>query len=100
MASILLWLSLLALTLSAITSAQQTFFPAAIPLAVRSPHFSVWYDAHAGAQPLSSSWPSFWSGVSLISSVVPVKWATSIPLGYHWLGWTDTGGRCHVLMDG
>ena len=73
MTSILVWLSLLALTLSSLTNAQQTFFPAAMPLAVRSPHFSVWYDAHTGVRPLSDSWPLFWNGVSLISKVVSVK---------------------------
>ncbi|KAI0358681.1 hypothetical protein OH77DRAFT_1421109 [Trametes cingulata] len=38
----------------------QTFFPASIPLAIRSPYMSIWYNATAGADPLSQSWPLFW----------------------------------------
>ena len=39
----------------------QTFFPASIPLAVRTPYLSTWQNATDGQPPLSSSWPVFWT---------------------------------------
>lgn len=38
----------------------QTFFPAEVPLAVRSPYFSAWLATLNGSQP-TNTWPSFWS---------------------------------------
>ncbi|KAI0705087.1 hypothetical protein C8T65DRAFT_240266 [Cerioporus squamosus] len=76
--------------LSAVADAQRSFFPAAIPLAVRSPHFSVWYQSTAGAQPLSGSWPLFWNGPI-------IGWAGRIRVDgvtYSWMGsdgiWNST----------
>ncbi|TFK86748.1 hypothetical protein K466DRAFT_492211 [Polyporus arcularius HHB13444] len=55
--------SLLCLTvLVLLADCQRSFFPSSIPLAVRSPYLSVWYNSAAGTQPLSSSWPLFWRG--------------------------------------
>ena len=39
----------------------RTFFPASIPLAVRSPWMSAWQVATNTSKPLPSSWPSFWN---------------------------------------
>ncbi|RPD54725.1 hypothetical protein L226DRAFT_560384 [Lentinus tigrinus ALCF2SS1-7] len=90
MTSMLGWIFLLALLLCAVADAQQSFFPASIPLAVRSPHFSVWYDSHLGAAPLSSSWPNFWSGAI-------IGWAGRMRVDgvtYSWMGsdqiWNNT----------
>ena len=58
-----LWISI-TFVLPVTVYAQQTFFPqAAIPLAIRSPHFSIWYNCPADGQPLSNSWLDFWNGV-------------------------------------
>ena len=58
-----LMLVYLLLLLAGLTSAQ-SFVPVAVPLAVRSPHFNIWYDrASRGGAPLSGSWPLFWSTV-------------------------------------
>ncbi len=59
--SICLYLAFLAYT----TTVCAPFFPAAVPLAIRSPHFSMWYNCPTGAQPFSNSWPLFWNGVRL-----------------------------------
>lgn len=40
-------------------STSQDFWPAALPLAVRSPYFSAWQGATAGSS-VVSEWPSFW----------------------------------------
>ena len=42
-------------------STVQTFFPASIPLAVRTPYLSTWHNAADGQPPLSVSSPVFWT---------------------------------------
>ncbi|TFK92712.1 hypothetical protein K466DRAFT_581623 [Polyporus arcularius HHB13444] len=80
------------LVLSAVADAQRSFFPSAIPLAVRSPHFSLWYQSTAGAQPLLNSWPSFWNAPTSI-----IGWTGRIRVDevtYSWMGndafWNNT----------
>ncbi|KAI0633572.1 hypothetical protein C8Q77DRAFT_1217931 [Trametes polyzona] len=38
----------------------QTFFPASVPLIVRSPYLSSWYNGTDGALEVSRSWPIYW----------------------------------------
>ncbi|KAJ7254983.1 hypothetical protein B0H12DRAFT_545654 [Mycena haematopus] len=62
--------------------AQQTFFPSAVPLAVRTPTFSCWLDTHNGSNPMTT-WPTFWNDQHILG------WAGYIKvdgLTYHWLG--------------
>ena len=48
----------------------QTLFPAAIPLAVKTPYLSTWYESVNNSGPLSINWPQFWTMmVSLLLSV-------------------------------
>ncbi|KAJ7616952.1 hypothetical protein DFH06DRAFT_1483612 [Mycena polygramma] len=61
--------------------AQQTFFPSAVPLTVRSPNFSCWLDTHNGSNTMSV-WPTFWNNHTL-------GWAGYIKvdgLTWHWIG--------------
>ncbi|KAJ7917724.1 hypothetical protein B0H13DRAFT_2322076 [Mycena leptocephala] len=63
-------------------SAQQSFFPSAVPLAVRSPTFSCWLDTHNGSNPMAR-WPRFWNDQHTLG------WAGSIKVDgstWHWLG--------------
>ncbi|KAH9942450.1 uncharacterized protein BXZ73DRAFT_41115 [Epithele typhae] len=60
-----LWSTLL-LSLSSLTAAQQTFFPASIPLSVRSPYLQIWLPAVNGSTPLPQSWPYFFGQQSII----------------------------------
>ena len=39
----------------------QTFFPAAIPLAVKTPYLNTWYDSFTGSNASSNAWPQFWT---------------------------------------
>ena len=39
----------------------QTLFPAAIPLAVKTPYLNTWYASLNNSAPLSNSWPQFWT---------------------------------------
>ncbi|KAJ8483511.1 hypothetical protein ONZ51_g4652 [Trametes cubensis] len=81
-----LWLVLWLLSLFSLGLAQspvQTFFPAAIPLSIRSPYMSVWQKSMNGGTPLSSSWPLFWGLQSIMG------WAGKIRVDgqtYSWLG--------------
>ena len=46
----------------------QTLFPAAIPLAVKTPYLNTWYQSVNGSSPLSNSWSVSWNmSVSLYS---------------------------------
>ena len=38
----------------------QTLFPAAIPLAVKTPYLNTWYDSLSNSDYLSNSWSLFW----------------------------------------
>ena len=39
----------------------QTLFPAAVPLAVKTPYLNTWYQSVNGSGPLSNSWSVSWS---------------------------------------
>ncbi|KAJ7697167.1 hypothetical protein B0H17DRAFT_978707 [Mycena rosella] len=60
----------------------QTFFPPAVPLAVRSPTFNCWLDTRNGTNPMAN-WPVFWNDQHTLG------WAGYIKvdgLTWHWLG--------------
>ncbi|EMD35396.1 hypothetical protein CERSUDRAFT_66560 [Gelatoporia subvermispora B] len=59
----------------------QAFWPAAIPLAVRSPYFSLWLPTTVGDTPLRES-TQFWNG----STIRPVGLARIDNITYEWLG--------------
>ncbi|KAJ7831647.1 hypothetical protein B0H13DRAFT_1734851 [Mycena leptocephala] len=62
--------------------AQQTFFPSAVPLAVRSPTLNCWLDTSSGTNPMAT-WPTFWNRQHTFG------WAGYIKvdgLTWHWLG--------------
>ncbi|KAJ7144241.1 hypothetical protein C8R44DRAFT_143399 [Mycena epipterygia] len=62
--------------------AQQSFFPAAVPLAVRSPTFNCWLDTRNGSNP-TNTWPTFWNDQHTLG------WAGYIKVDgstWHWLG--------------
>ncbi|KAJ7875615.1 hypothetical protein B0H13DRAFT_1632648 [Mycena leptocephala] len=62
--------------------AQQTFFPSAVPLAVRSPTLNCWLDTSSGTNPMAT-WPTFWNHQHTLG------WAGYIKvdgLTWHWLG--------------
>ncbi|KAI0325215.1 DUF1793-domain-containing protein [Cubamyces sp. BRFM 1775] len=44
----------------------QTFFPAAIPLSIRSPSMNVWFWSMNGSVPLSHAWPLAWAQLGKI----------------------------------
>ncbi|KAI0335016.1 DUF1793-domain-containing protein [Cubamyces sp. BRFM 1775] len=81
-----LWLVLWFWSLFSMVLAQspvQTFFPAAIPLSIRSPYMSIWQQSTNGSTPLSHSWPLFWGLQSIMG------WAGKIRVDgqtYAWLG--------------
>ncbi|KAI0829800.1 DUF1793-domain-containing protein [Trametes gibbosa] len=61
----------------------QTFFPASIPLANRSPYLSAWHSSTNTSGPLSHSWPSFWDQNAILG------WAGKIRVDgvtYSWMG--------------
>ncbi|KAJ6461899.1 hypothetical protein C8R47DRAFT_1225700 [Mycena vitilis] len=61
--------------------AQQSFFPSAVPLTVRSPNFNCWLDTHNASNSMSV-WPTFWNNHTL-------GWAGYIKvdgLAWHWIG--------------
>ncbi|KAF7304072.1 hypothetical protein MIND_00638700 [Mycena indigotica] len=60
----------------------QTFFPPAVPLAVRSPALNTWLDTRGGGNPMTT-WPNFWNDQHIDG------WAGYIRVNgvaYHWLG--------------
>ncbi|KAM5540211.1 hypothetical protein V8D89_006030 [Ganoderma adspersum] len=66
----------------------RTLFPAAIPLAVKTPYLNTWYQSTNNSGPLSSSWPQFWtmdSGNMGWEGRIRVNGTT-----YQWLG-DDSG---------
>ncbi|KAI1795670.1 hypothetical protein LXA43DRAFT_1058371 [Ganoderma leucocontextum] len=87
-----LWSFLFLLGFSSIVCAQgpvQTLFPAAIPLAVKHPYMSVWYESLNNSTPLSNSWPLFWNLGAIMG------WAGKIRVNgttYKWMGQDATGG--------
>ncbi|GBE81170.1 Glutaminase A [Sparassis crispa] len=83
---LLLLLSALSLVHAQNTGSSQTFYPAAVPLAVRSPYFSAWLPTLNTSLPVSNTWPSFWA----LNNPSPVLgWAGHIRIDsqtYKWLG--------------
>ncbi|OBZ70559.1 hypothetical protein A0H81_09078 [Grifola frondosa] len=66
------------------TGSPQTFFPANIPLAIRSPYFSAWHVSTNGSSQLTQSWPTFWTPAAPI-----LGWAGKIRVDgntFSWLG--------------
>ncbi|KAJ6479162.1 hypothetical protein DFH09DRAFT_1215072, partial [Mycena vulgaris] len=62
--------------------AQQTFFPPAVPLAVRSPTFNCWLDTQSGSNPMNT-WPRLWNDNHILG------WAGYIKVDgstWQWLG--------------
>ncbi|KAH9920686.1 uncharacterized protein B0H18DRAFT_1213278 [Fomitopsis serialis] len=57
-------LSIICLTLLQVHGAQ-TFWPAAIPLAVRTPYLNSWQYTTKTSGSSTNQWPSFWNGVTL-----------------------------------
>ncbi|KAI0746013.1 hypothetical protein C8Q76DRAFT_606683 [Earliella scabrosa] len=72
----------------------QTFFPASIPLANRSPYLSIWMPSTSSSGPISNSWPYFWGQASIIG------WAGKIRVDgqtYAWMGNDGSAnGRANV----
>ena len=58
-----LWFLLLSLlsTLVRVQGSAQTFFPAAIPLSVKSPYLNTWLSSPNASNPISNAWPLFWN---------------------------------------
>ncbi|KAH9942459.1 uncharacterized protein BXZ73DRAFT_88030 [Epithele typhae] len=85
MLPVTLWLFLLSL-IAALARAQgpvQSFFPAAVPLSVRSPYLSVWLNTQSTSPPASDSWPAFQATGGIYG------WAGKIRVdgtAYAWLG--------------
>ncbi|KAI0358680.1 DUF1793-domain-containing protein [Trametes cingulata] len=78
----ILWFWFL-VTLVRSQSPVRTFFPASIPLSIRSPFMSVWQVSTNGSDPLSHSWPRFWGQQSIMG------WAGKIRVDgqtYSWMG--------------
>ncbi|KAJ7915217.1 hypothetical protein B0H13DRAFT_2658900 [Mycena leptocephala] len=69
------------------TIAQQTFFPSAVPLAVRTSTFNAWLDTRNGSNPMIK-WPSFWNDQHNFGWVGYIKVDN---LTYRWLGGTSPG---------
>ncbi|KAJ7911892.1 hypothetical protein B0H13DRAFT_1614136 [Mycena leptocephala] len=74
-----LWSSRLA---PLVRAQQQTFFPAAVPLAVRTPTFNCWLDMHNGTAPMAA-WPKFWNGQHTLGWAGYIKVDGAV---FHWLG--------------
>ncbi|KAJ7603260.1 hypothetical protein DFH06DRAFT_1022365 [Mycena polygramma] len=68
-----------------IVRAQQTFFPGAVPLAVRSPTFNCWLATNPGINPMKT-WPTFWNKMHTLgwTGFIKVDGVT-----WHWLGGAD-----------
>ncbi|KAJ7924038.1 DUF1793-domain-containing protein [Mycena leptocephala] len=62
--------------------AQQTFFPSAVPLAVRSPTLNCWLDTSSGTNPMTT-WPTFWNRQHTLAWTGYIK---VDGLTWHWLG--------------
>ncbi|KAJ7596532.1 hypothetical protein C8J56DRAFT_917682 [Mycena floridula] len=65
-----------------LVNAAQTFWPAAIPLAVRSPYFNSWLDTRSG-NAVQNQWPQFWTDSHILG------WAGLVKVDaktYRWIG--------------
>ena len=91
-------ISLLALKAYGQRGLVQTFFPASIPLAVRTPYLSTWHNATSGQHPLTSSSPVFWT--QQVRSRYPIHISHRIlkhDLGDYGVDWQHQGGQ-HLLF--
>ena len=81
----------------------QTLFPAAIPLAVKSPYMSVWYQSLNTSGPLSNSWPLFWGLGAvrcLFFHLLAMADSGTDGIGIHGLVGEDQGERNNIQVDG
>ncbi|PCH40679.1 hypothetical protein WOLCODRAFT_70247 [Wolfiporia cocos MD-104 SS10] len=65
--------------------AQQTFWPAAVPLTVRSPFFNTWSETVISANNTASGWPIFWTQ----TSNAVLEWTGHVRVDnftYKWMG--------------
>ncbi|TFK89099.1 DUF1793-domain-containing protein [Polyporus arcularius HHB13444] len=90
-----LW-SLLLVLFSTLVGAQRTFFPASIPLSIRSPYHNVWLISTNTSGSLSQSWPHFWGQQSIMgwSGKIRVDQTT-----YVWMGQDGIGNGSAVVTD-
>ncbi|RPD75342.1 hypothetical protein L226DRAFT_534905 [Lentinus tigrinus ALCF2SS1-7] len=91
-----LWFLLLVSVLSTLVRAQRTFFPASIPLSVRSPYHNVWLISTNTSGPLSNSWPHFWGQQSIMG------WAGKIRVDgttFSWMGQDGIGNGTATVTD-
>ncbi len=90
-----LW-SLLLVFFSTLVGAQRTFFPASIPLSIRSPYHNVWLISTNTSGSLSQSWPHFWGQQSIMgwSGKIRVDQTT-----YVWMGQDGIGNGSAVVTD-
>ncbi|KAJ7052887.1 hypothetical protein C8F01DRAFT_1169192 [Mycena amicta] len=75
------------LLLPLVQAQAQSFFPSAVPLAVRSPTLNLWLDTRSGSNPMKT-WPTFWNDQHIMG------WAGYIKVdgvAYHWLGFPPEG---------
>ncbi|RPD57640.1 DUF1793-domain-containing protein [Lentinus tigrinus ALCF2SS1-6] len=79
----LVWLLLCLSLLFALGGSVRTFFPASVPLSIRSPYHSVWYTSTNTSGPISGSWPRFWGQQSIVgwAGLIRVDGAT-----FQWMG--------------
>ncbi|KZT10663.1 uncharacterized protein LAESUDRAFT_343786 [Laetiporus sulphureus 93-53] len=64
----------------------ETFWPAAVPLAVRSPYFSAWQSTTNGTD-VTDEWPTFWDVSGSTNNIL--GWAGHVRIDgdtYRWLG--------------
>ncbi|KAM5540214.1 hypothetical protein V8D89_006033 [Ganoderma adspersum] len=66
----------------------QTLFPAAIPLAVKTPYLNAWYESVNNLGPLSNNWPATWAMTAVLG------WECRIRVNgttYQWMGHDGEG---------
>ncbi|KAI1793781.1 hypothetical protein LXA43DRAFT_1122215 [Ganoderma leucocontextum] len=92
-----LWSLLFLSVFSSLVRAQrpvQTLFPGAIPLAVKTPYMSVWYEGLNTSASLSNYWPLVWGWGSAImgwDGMIRVNGTT-----YRWMGSDPAGTAANV----
>ncbi|KAH9858969.1 hypothetical protein C2E23DRAFT_717283 [Lenzites betulinus] len=72
------------------------FAPASIPLAVRSPYMSVWYNNANGSVPLSQSLPLYWGQQQSMGWVGKIRVDS---LTYSWMGSNETTASSVSVVD-
>ena len=90
--------SIILVLLVALVHAQNDdLWPAAYPLAVRSPYLQAWQTSINGSQPLSSQWPSFWTSPNQVGTCLTYfecRAGLKIRMVYQVLGWAG-----HIRVD-